>query len=331
MTSTGKDGGGAQHAQYVGPYRLEKTLGKGQTGTCGQGRAWGRRTGRCGAWGPGSGGPGAPTGAGSAARLGRTGTEEDRIPGKDWGRRGTREGPGGAGKDQDSGAHRPAAVGEAVWTARRAGRRKEAAPSAVLQAGPRSCRRPRTMGGRTPGPASEFRRPRGCGRPGAAQGHAARTRTHPGQRPSARAAGVRPREPHCAPERPGPLCRGRRGPSGRPSAVCRGRANRRAARAAAPRAARPPAATPNSGWRAGRGTARCGLRATGATPAGPGPPCTVGMEECSAPERAGQRLSPLPASARNVLATSATLRSPEEGRRLIPGPHGGSGPRSSQP
>nr|D3ZML2.1 RecName: Full=Serine/threonine-protein kinase BRSK2; AltName: Full=Brain-specific serine/threonine-protein kinase 2; Short=BR serine/threonine-protein kinase 2; AltName: Full=Serine/threonine-protein kinase SAD-A [Rattus norvegicus] len=32
MTSTGKDGGGAQHAQYVGPYRLEKTLGKGQTG-----------------------------------------------------------------------------------------------------------------------------------------------------------------------------------------------------------------------------------------------------------------------------------------------------------
>ncbi|XP_060033243.1 serine/threonine-protein kinase BRSK2 isoform X3 [Erinaceus europaeus] len=32
MTSTRKDGGGAQHAQYVGPYRLEKTLGKGQTG-----------------------------------------------------------------------------------------------------------------------------------------------------------------------------------------------------------------------------------------------------------------------------------------------------------
>ncbi|XP_044922651.1 serine/threonine-protein kinase BRSK2 isoform X1 [Mustela putorius furo] len=31
MTSTGKDGA-AQHAQYVGPYRLEKTLGKGQTG-----------------------------------------------------------------------------------------------------------------------------------------------------------------------------------------------------------------------------------------------------------------------------------------------------------
>uniref|UniRef100_A0A2K6E744 BR serine/threonine kinase 2 n=1 Tax=Macaca nemestrina TaxID=9545 RepID=A0A2K6E744_MACNE len=36
MTSTGKDGG-AQHAQYVGPYRLEKTLGKGQTGLV---RAW---------------------------------------------------------------------------------------------------------------------------------------------------------------------------------------------------------------------------------------------------------------------------------------------------
>ncbi|XP_074985418.1 serine/threonine-protein kinase BRSK2 isoform X9 [Caretta caretta] len=31
MTSTGKEGSGAQHAQYVGPYRLEKTLGKGQT------------------------------------------------------------------------------------------------------------------------------------------------------------------------------------------------------------------------------------------------------------------------------------------------------------
>ncbi|XP_038664149.1 serine/threonine-protein kinase BRSK2 isoform X8 [Scyliorhinus canicula] len=30
--STGKEIGGAQHAQYVGPYRLEKTLGKGQTG-----------------------------------------------------------------------------------------------------------------------------------------------------------------------------------------------------------------------------------------------------------------------------------------------------------
>nr|XP_056706691.1 serine/threonine-protein kinase BRSK2 isoform X6 [Euleptes europaea] len=32
MTSTVKEGSGAQHAQYVGPYRLEKTLGKGQTG-----------------------------------------------------------------------------------------------------------------------------------------------------------------------------------------------------------------------------------------------------------------------------------------------------------
>ena len=97
------------------------------------------------------------------------------------------------------------------------------------------------MGGRAPGPAAEPRRPRGCGRPGAAQGHSARTAAHwPGQRPSARlqAAGARP-PPHCAPERPGPLCRGRRGPSRRPSAVCRGRANRRAARAAAPRAARP--------------------------------------------------------------------------------------------
>ena len=27
-------GGGGHQAQYVGPYRLEKTLGKGQTGWC---------------------------------------------------------------------------------------------------------------------------------------------------------------------------------------------------------------------------------------------------------------------------------------------------------
>ncbi|KAM9854593.1 serine/threonine-protein kinase BRSK2 [Aulostomus maculatus] len=32
MSSSGKDNSGAQHASYVGPYRLEKTLGKGQTG-----------------------------------------------------------------------------------------------------------------------------------------------------------------------------------------------------------------------------------------------------------------------------------------------------------
>uniref|UniRef100_A0A7N6ASH9 Protein kinase domain-containing protein n=1 Tax=Anabas testudineus TaxID=64144 RepID=A0A7N6ASH9_ANATE len=32
MSSSGKDSSGAQHANYVGPYRLEKTLGKGQTG-----------------------------------------------------------------------------------------------------------------------------------------------------------------------------------------------------------------------------------------------------------------------------------------------------------
>ncbi|KAG8563824.1 hypothetical protein GDO81_016209 [Engystomops pustulosus] len=32
MTTVGKDGGGTPHMQYVGPYRLEKTLGKGQTG-----------------------------------------------------------------------------------------------------------------------------------------------------------------------------------------------------------------------------------------------------------------------------------------------------------
>ncbi|XP_013869008.1 serine/threonine-protein kinase BRSK2 isoform X8 [Austrofundulus limnaeus] len=32
MSSSGKDNSAAQHANYVGPYRLEKTLGKGQTG-----------------------------------------------------------------------------------------------------------------------------------------------------------------------------------------------------------------------------------------------------------------------------------------------------------
>uniref|UniRef100_A0A8C9U4K0 BR serine/threonine kinase 2 n=1 Tax=Scleropages formosus TaxID=113540 RepID=A0A8C9U4K0_SCLFO len=32
MSSPGKEGSGAPHATYVGPYRLEKTLGKGQTG-----------------------------------------------------------------------------------------------------------------------------------------------------------------------------------------------------------------------------------------------------------------------------------------------------------
>lgn len=48
MTSTGKDGGGAQHAQYVGPYRLEKTLGKGQTGACGAGAPGGPRAGAFG-------------------------------------------------------------------------------------------------------------------------------------------------------------------------------------------------------------------------------------------------------------------------------------------
>lgn len=51
MSSGAKEGGGGspayhlphphphppQHAQYVGPYRLEKTLGKGQTGESGEG------------------------------------------------------------------------------------------------------------------------------------------------------------------------------------------------------------------------------------------------------------------------------------------------------
>ena len=32
MSSCGKENSAALHASYVGPYRLEKTLGKGQTG-----------------------------------------------------------------------------------------------------------------------------------------------------------------------------------------------------------------------------------------------------------------------------------------------------------
>ncbi|KAF4081194.1 hypothetical protein AMELA_G00158680, partial [Ameiurus melas] len=32
MSTSGKENSAAQHANYVGPYRLEKTLGKGQTG-----------------------------------------------------------------------------------------------------------------------------------------------------------------------------------------------------------------------------------------------------------------------------------------------------------
>ncbi|GAA6081923.1 serine/threonine-protein kinase BRSK2, partial [Tachysurus ichikawai] len=31
MSSSGKEHSASQHANYVGPYRLEKTLGKGQT------------------------------------------------------------------------------------------------------------------------------------------------------------------------------------------------------------------------------------------------------------------------------------------------------------
>lgn len=32
MSSSGKDANSGHYANYVGPYRLEKTLGKGQTG-----------------------------------------------------------------------------------------------------------------------------------------------------------------------------------------------------------------------------------------------------------------------------------------------------------
>ncbi|KAG8001104.1 hypothetical protein GBF38_006619, partial [Nibea albiflora] len=33
MSSSGKDANSGHYANYVGPYRLEKTLGKGQTGS----------------------------------------------------------------------------------------------------------------------------------------------------------------------------------------------------------------------------------------------------------------------------------------------------------
>lgn len=62
MSSGAKEGGGGspayhlphphphppQHAQYVGPYRLEKTLGKGQTGEPGEGTLWGAGAGGAG-------------------------------------------------------------------------------------------------------------------------------------------------------------------------------------------------------------------------------------------------------------------------------------------
>lgn len=257
MTSTGKDGSGAQHAQYVGPYRLEKTLGKGQTGACG------------------------PAGAGAGETVhteGPEGREHRCGPGA----QGDREGRGRTGPPP--GRLAPARrVG-----AREGGRPERGAAGPAHVSGPR----PRTMGGRAPGLAAEPRRPRGCGRPGAAQGHSARTAAHwPGQRPSARlqAAGARP-PPHCAPERPGPLCRGRRGPSGRPSAVCRGRANRRAARAAAPRAARPRPRppTPAAGEQRGR---HARPAATGPLWPGRDLPPRWEWESARATQRAGQRLS----------------------------------------
>jgi len=34
MSLSGKENSSTPHANYVGPYRLEKTLGKGQTGLC---------------------------------------------------------------------------------------------------------------------------------------------------------------------------------------------------------------------------------------------------------------------------------------------------------
>lgn len=179
MTSTGKDGGGAQHAQYVGPYRLEKTLGKGQTGAC------------------------AP-----AAR-----------------------GAGGAGV----GGGRCRGAGETVLTGR-AGLR-EASEQGCCRPGPAAANNGRRCADvrRTPGSRGGAPQPTGCGRAGAAQGHAARPGAHGDWDCKSRAwrlpaaqLQVRGPGPHCAPElAPGPLCRGRRGTSGRPSAVCR--ANRHAA------------------------------------------------------------------------------------------------------
>lgn len=223
-------------------------------------------------------------GAGGTRGFGETrgprGLGTPRGPGdtcvwREPGNRGHRRGLGtwmGTGRREGPGAHRPAA-GEAVLTARGAvgggaegGRPERGAVGPARGSG----RRPRTMGGWAQGPAAEpagRAAAVGRARPKDTRNGRGRTgRAGPGQRPSAPAAGARPR-PHCAPERPGPLCRGRRGPSGRPSAVCRGRANRRAARAAAPRAARPGPRppTPGGGRRAGREVAPCVLRADQAT------------------------------------------------------------------
>lgn len=157
------------------------------------------------------------------------------------------------------------------------------------------------------------------GRPGAAQGHATRTGAHgagwAGPAPLRPAAGAWPR-PHCAPQRLGPLCRGRRGPSGRPSAVCHGRVNRRAARAAAPRAARPRPRPPTpGGQRAGVRRARPGggpRRADQARRSIQGR--SVGESPAT---RAGQRLSLLPACRLTRRCTP-----PGKGEYRVPGRRG---------
>ena len=124
---------------------------------------------------------------------------------------------------------------------------------------------------------------------------------------------------------PGPLCRGRRGPGGRPSAVCRGRANRRAARAAASRAARP---RPRPQLRRpARGEVAARVLRGPAAPAKPGPPSWWEWESAWATHGAGQRLSLLPASARNVCDT-ALPRGREREREAADGPSAEPGPGS---
>lgn len=91
-------------------------------------------------------------------------------------------------------------------------------------------------------------RPRGCGRRARPKDTGADGGARPGP-----ASAPRPRCRCIVRLGAGAHCAAEEGAERRPSAVCRGRANRRAARAAAPRAARPrPRPPAPGGWRAGR-------------------------------------------------------------------------------
>lgn len=206
-------------------------------------------------------------------------------------------GAGGARGPRGPGARRPAA------RERRAGAGEGGRPELGAAGWARgSGREPRTIGGRAPRPAAEPRRPRGSGRPGAAQGHAARAAgPGPGQRPSARLQVrgpgriVSPSGPaHCAAEAGG------RAGAHLPSAAAALIGVLPAQLRPGPRA---PGRDPNSGGRrAGRSPARV-LRGPAAA-ARPGRPSRWEWESARATHGAGQRLSLLPASARNVCDTA---------------------------